>query len=233
MRVAVIENTRATHHGQVGVALNEAGLLIDVFRPYAGERLPQGPNGYAGLVVFGGEQSAVDDALHPYLPDLARLMRAWGEAGAPVLGICLGSQVLARGYGGANHVGTAPEFGWCEVRATAAGRADPVLSAVPERFRSFQWHSDTFALPPGAVQLAEGEAVAHQAYRMGERVYGMQFHFEASQAVVRLWAEATPGDVEEMAPGWLAAQAAHAARHGAEADAAGLALARAWVRLLG
>jgi len=232
MRVALVENTRITHHGQVGVALHEAGLMVDTFRPHADGRLPEGPEGYAGLVVFGGEQSALDDARHPYLPRLARLMRGWGEAGGAVLGICLGAQVLARGHGADNRVGAAREFGWCALRRTAAGAADPVLSAVPEAFVGFQWHSDTFALPPEAVHLAEADAVAHQAYRIGRRAYGIQFHFEASRAVVSQWAVQLPGDVEAMAPGWLAEREAHAARHGAEADAAGLALARAWVGLL-
>jgi GMP synthase-like glutamine amidotransferase len=232
MRVAIVENTRNTHHGQVGVALNEAGLMLDVFRPWVDGRLPEGPGDYAGLIVFGGEQSAVDDARHPYLPELARRMRAWGEAGGAVLGICLGSQLLARGLGAANRVGEAPEFGWCEVRRTAAGATDPVLSAVPAAFHAFQWHSDTFSLPPGAVQLAEGDEVAQQAFRAGPRVYGMQFHFEASQAVVGRWLSQFPAEAEAMAPGWAAAREAHAGRHGAGADAAGLALARAWTALL-
>jgi GMP synthase-like glutamine amidotransferase len=232
MRVALVENTRLTQHGLVGVALHEAGLMIDVFRPREDGRLPDTPGSYAGLVVFGGEQSALDDAPHPYLPRLARLMRDWGEAGGAVLGICLGAQLLARGFGAANHVGAAPEFGWSALRRTTAGADDPVLSAVPEHFRSFQWHSDTFTLPSGAVHLAEGDGAAQQAFRIGARAYGMQFHFEASRAVVGNWATHFPGEVEAMAPGWLAERDSHAARYGAAADAAGLALARAWVGLL-
>ncbi len=81
MRVAIVENTSVTHHGQVGVALAEAGLLTDVFRPFAGDGLPD-PDAYVGLVVFGGEQSALDDHLHPYLPALAARMRAFDDAGA-------------------------------------------------------------------------------------------------------------------------------------------------------
>lgn len=232
MRVAIVENTALTHHGQMGVALNEAGMMIDVFRPRAGGQLPEGPEGYAGLVVFGGEQSALDDVRCPYLPRLARLMRAWGEAGGAVIGICLGAQLLARGFGAANHVGAAREFGWCALRRTAAAASDPVLSAVSESFPSFQWHSDTFSLPVGGVRLVDGDAVALQAFRIGARAYGMQFHFEASCAVVGQWATQLPGDFEAMAPGWLAERESLAARHGPEADAAGLALARAWVRLL-
>lgn len=231
MRVAIVENTAVTHHGQVGVALAEAGVLTDVFRPFAGGGLPE-PGAYAGLVVFGGEQSALDDDSHPYLPALAGRMRDFGAAGRAVLGICLGAQLLARGYGGRNVLGAAPEFGWCAVRSRAEAADDPLMAAVPEAFRVFQWHSDTFDLPPGAVHLAEGDGAAHQAFRLAPRVYGTQFHFEANRAVVAHWSRAFPAQAEAMAPGWAAAYPAEAAAHGAAADAAGLALARAWVGLL-
>jgi GMP synthase-like glutamine amidotransferase len=229
MRVAIVENTAVTHHGQVGVALAEAGVLIDVFRPFADGRLPEG--GHDGIVVFGGEQSALDDALHPYLPALAARLRAADEGGVPVLGICLGAQVLARAWGAENRLGVAPEFGWAEVALTEAGTADPVLGALPRRFRSFQWHGDTFTLPPGAAHLATG-AVPMQAFRAGRSAWGTQFHFEASRAVVADWTRRFADQAEAMAPGWTARHASDAAAHGAAADAAGLALARAWVARL-
>ncbi len=231
MRIAIVENTAVTHHGQVGVALNEAGHRADTFRPYAGDGLPDVTD-YPAVVVFGGEQSALDDARHSYLPELAARMRAFGEAGRAVLGICLGAQLLARGYGATNLLAGTPEFGWCAIETTEAGRRDPVLAAAGEAFRIFQWHSDTFTLPPGAVQLARGEGAEQQAFRLGERVYGTQFHFEANRAVVDDWSRLFPDAAERMAPGWSDAHAGEAEAHGASADAAGLALARAWVALL-
>ena len=231
MRVAIVENTRITHHGQVGVALHEAAALIDIWRPWSGQPLPASPDADA-LVVFGGEQSAVDDHTHPYLPALAELMAAYTALDRPVLGICLGSQLLARAYGGDNHLGVALEFGWVDVSLTDAGRADPVLSQVPQTFPIFQWHSDTFSLPPGAVHLAQSAAAAHQAFRIGRATYGTQFHFEASRAVIRDWSETFPAIAERMSPGWSRRHPELASTVGAEADAHGLALARAWVGLV-
>ena len=228
MRVAIVENTAVTHHGQVGVALAEAGVMFDLYRPFAGDGLPA-PGDYAGLIVFGGEQSALDDARHPYLPGLAARMAEFGAAGRAVLGICLGAQLLARGHGAANRIGTAPEFGWCEVRRTPAAEGDPLMAALPPAFRSFQWHSDTFDLPPGAVHLAEAPGARIQGFRVGARSWGMQFHFEANRAVVAHWSLAFAHQAEALAPGWTAAHPREAAAHGAAADAAGLALARAWV----
>lgn len=233
MRVAIIENTRYSDPGQVGVALAEAGARIDTIRAYAGEPLPNSVEDYDALVVLGGEQNARDDEKHPYLPVLAERMRAFGEADKAVLGICLGSQMLARAFGGDNLIGAAPEFGWQAIRPTQAGRADPVLSAIADdSFLSFQWHDDTFTLPPDAVHLAANDAVHHQAFRVGRAAYGMQFHFEANRGVVAEWNRMFPELVERKHPGWLSRHPEYAASQGQKADAAGLAIARAWVSLI-
>jgi GMP synthase-like glutamine amidotransferase len=231
MRVAIVENTRVTHHGLVGVALHERAALIDLYRPWTGVALPTSPDADA-LVVFGGEQAATDDDIHPYLPRLADLMAAYTLADKPVLGICLGSQILARAYGAENHLGTAPEFGWVDVELTDAGRADPVLGVLPDLFPVFQWHSDTFTLPQGALHLAQSLAARHQAFRIGRATYGTQFHFEASRPVVADWLQSFPESIARMDAAFATRHADLAQTQGTAADAHGLALARAWVNLI-
>lgn len=231
MRVAIVENTATTHHGQVGVALHEAAARIDQFKPWADGALPD-PDAYDALVVFGGEQAATDDHTHPYLPALCRVMQAASAQGRAVLGICLGAQLLARAFGAQNRVGAAPEFGWHEVSLTDAGRADPLLAHLNAPFPIFQWHSDTFTLPEGAVHLATTATAPSQAFRMGRATYGTQFHFEAHRAVVADWTRTFPDRTEAMEPGWLKTHADRAATQGAAADAHGLAIARAWVGLI-
>ncbi|MCB2128597.1 MAG: type 1 glutamine amidotransferase [Rhodobacteraceae bacterium] len=233
MRVAVVENTARTPHGLVGAALREAGATVTVFRPFAEDGLPTDLAEHDALIVLGGAQSAVDDARHPYLPALARLMRDYCEAGKAVLGICLGAQLLARGYGAKNIVGAATEFGWHGVELTEDGRSDAVLSAFgTEKFDAFQWHDDTFTLPEGAVHLGRNATARNQAFRIGRAGYGTQFHFEAGSAVVRTWTEQFAEQTEEKHPGWVAAHEEIIARHGPSADALGLALARAWIGLI-
>lgn len=231
MKALIIENTRYTHHGQVGVALHEAAARIELIKPWRGEALPASVDADA-LVVFGGEQSALDDARYPYLAALAELMALYAQEGRAVLGICLGAQVLARAFGARNLLGEAPEHGWCEVAVTPEGVTDPFLAGMPARFPIAQWHSDTFTLPEGATWLATNEAARVQAYRIGRATYGTQFHFEASRAVVADWARCFPDAMERARPGWLAEAAAQVTSHGARADAHGLRLARNWVALI-
>ncbi len=229
MRVAIVENTRVTHHGQVGVALHEVGALVDIYRPWQDGILPDGC--FDALISFGGEQSALDDRVHPYLPRLADLLANEAAKGTATLGICLGAQLLARGLGATNHLGTAREFGWCNV-TVLPGTNDPVLAGLPDPFPIFEWHSDTFTLPPNTAHLASTAKAALQCIRHGRAGYGMQFHFEASRAVARDWARTFPEASERMWPGWLAALPQMEQTQGIKADAHGLAIARAWVTLI-
>ena len=229
MRVLVVQNYAGTGLGQVGVALAEAGARIDLVRADLGEALPEGPKGHDALIVLGGGQSALADEQSPWLPQLCGLMRTFGDSGRSVLGICLGSQLLARAYGGANVIGGATEFGWHEVELTPEGAQDPVLAPLPSSFRSFQWHDDTFVLPRGASRLAGSLAVHNQAFRIGRAAYGFQFHFEADRPLVAGWSDLFADWLAERQPGWGERHPADAARFGGEADAAGLAIARGWV----
>lgn len=231
MLVAVVENTANTRLGQVGVALNEASARTELFQPWRDARLPD-PSTYDALVVLGGEQNAIDDQRHPYLAELSQLMRTFGSLDKAVLGICLGSQLLARGYGARNILGSAREFGWHRIEHNEYGAADPVLGCLDSGFPIFQWHTDTFTLPEDARLLAASRTVAHQAFRIGRATYGMQFHFEADRAVVEEWVQTFPDLIERHEPGWLQRYATEAVDIGAAADAAGLAIARAWVALI-
>ena len=231
MRVAIVENTAITHHGQIGVALHERAARVQIFRPWADGVLP-GPTDHDALVVFGGEQTALSDATHPYLPALARLMCDTGSTGRAVLGICLGAQLLARGLGAQNHIGMAPEFGWITVTPLPAASTDPVLSHLSGDFPIFEWHSDTFTLPPGTTHRASTITAPIQAFRSFRATYGMQFHFEANRAVVADWSRLFPALTDAMHPGWSAAPPTLAQTQGAAADHHGLTLARAWTALI-
>jgi len=229
VRVLIVENYDNTWLGQVGTALAEAGAEIDLRRAQQGDLLPDGVNGHDAVVVLGGGQNALADAEYPYFPQLLDLMREFERRDRAVLGICLGSQVLARAFGAENHIGTASEFGWHQVSLTEAAKGDPVLGALPVSFPIFQWHDDTFSLPERAVHLATNAAARNQAFRVGRATYGIQFHFEADRAMVRQWNAAFAAYIGERHPDWPQRFEGEAATHGPAADAVGLAIARAWV----
>lgn len=233
MRILAIQNFWDTGLGQLGSALEEAGVEVDLRRLDLGEPLPPSPEGYGGLVILGGAQNALDDAGSPWFPALLELARAFETEARAVLGICLGAQLLARAFGAENRLGAAKEFGWREVVLTEEGRRDALTGALPERsFQSFQWHDDTFTLPPGAVRLAFNDAADVQAFRVGRAAYGVQFHFEADCAAVRHWSETLADYLAEQQPGWEDRRRQQASSLGAEADRAGAALSQAWIAML-
>jgi GMP synthase-like glutamine amidotransferase len=229
MRVLVVQNYDDTGLGQVGAALAEAGADLDLRLPYKGDPLPEDASGHQAMVVLGGGQNALADDEFPYFPALLELSRDFAGRDRSVLGICLGSQILARAFGGANQIGGATEFGWHRVSLTPAAKADPVLAGLPDEFPIFQWHDDTFALPEKAVRLAGNDAVQNQAFRFGRAVYGFQFHFEADRTLVRNWSSSFAPVIAARNPDWAGRMDDEMECNGPGADAAGLAIARAWV----
>jgi GMP synthase-like glutamine amidotransferase len=229
MRILVVENYPATSLGLIRGELAASGAVIDLRRAFAGEALPVDHAGHDAIIVLGGEQNALDDLNHPYLPALAALMRDFGEAGKSVLGICLGAQLLARGYGAENLLGRPTEFGWHDVTPTDEGRMDPVVGVLDGPSPLFHWHSDTFTLPEDAVHLVTSAMTPNQAFRLGRAVYGIQFHFEADTALVREWNDVFSDVATGIDPDWPARHAREEGPVGSRADAAGHALAKAWI----
>lgn len=172
-----------------------AGLLVDaaaatgvdlrVLDASDGGQVPADLGGAAGLVVLGGELAAYDP--HPAVAASLALIRVAAARAAPTLGICLGAQLAARALGGRAYRDPEAglELGWVPVEATSAGRADAVVGQLGDPAKVFDWHRDTFSLPPGAALLARSAAYP-QAFRLGS-VVGVQFHPEADATLVASW----------------------------------------------
>jgi GMP synthase-like glutamine amidotransferase len=232
MRVLVVQNFDGTGLGQVAIALDEVGAEIDLRKVHHGDPLPPTADGHHAAVILGGGQNALADEAFPYIPALLELARDFEAKDKAVLGICLGSQLLARAFGGVNQIGGASEFGWCPVSLSDEGLADPVLKGVPCDFSIFQWHDDTFSLPPDAAHLASSRVAANQAFRIGRAIYGIQFHFEADRRLVREWNREFADHIAQHQPEWAANFEGEAERHGQAADLIGISIARAWAGLI-
>jgi GMP synthase (glutamine-hydrolysing) len=178
-----------------------AGLFADVVREREDELLewnvsqgppPESPEDFDALVVFGGSMHVDQEEKHPWLTGQHDLMRGAVERGQPLMGVCLGGQLLARAAGA--HVGAAsrPEIGWFEIELTPEGEADPVVGSLPGRFEAFEWHSYAFEVPPGGVLLARNPVCA-QAFRVGDAAWGVQFHPEVTTEMLGAWRTALDG----------------------------------------
>jgi GMP synthase (glutamine-hydrolysing) len=142
---------------------------------------------YHGLIVLGGPMNVEDQHRHPHLKTELLAIEAALRQGKPVLGICLGAQLLAHVLGAPVRRHTALEIGWYDLKTTSQGREDPVLGHLGECAPVFQWHGCTYDLPADAVQLARTDTCEQQAFRFGSNAYGFQFHLEADEAMIERW----------------------------------------------
>ncbi len=171
-----------------------------VHHPYRDGVFPELEQNSA-LIVMGGAMGANDDYRHPFLTDLKKLIRTVVSAGIPYLGICLGGQLLAAALGAEVASNRWEELGTLTVSLTEEGKADRLFTGIPERFATVQWHHDSFDIPDGGVLLASSAACPHQAFRVGDVAWGLQFHPEMTEALIRdwcAWNSATAARTEEI-----------------------------------
>ena len=182
--VLVVLHQEHSTPGRVGLRLVARGYPLDIRRPRFGDQLPETLDGHAGAIVFGGPMSINDP--DDYLKRETGWLAVPLKEGAPLIGLCLGAQMLARHLGAAvgAHADGHIEVGWFGLTATAAGRA---LARWPDRVHQF--HHEGFALPSGATLLAEGsaETFPNQAFSYGAAAFGIQFHVELTTAMVNRW----------------------------------------------
>jgi len=155
-------------------------------------------DGYAGLIVLGGPMSVYDVDAHPHLVTEVALIRDALARELPVLGICLGAQLIAKALGARVRANPQKEIGWYDVSVTELGGRDPLLAGFQPCERLFQWHGDTFELPDAAVHLASSASCDAQAFRYGRNVYGFQFHLEVDQPLIGRWLQ-VPVHRQELA----------------------------------
>ena len=186
-RILVFQHVAAEPLGTLDPLIRRRGHRIRFVNferhPHARPRIDR----YAGLIVLGGPMNVEARVAYPHLDVEIAAIREAVAQDKPVLGICLGAQLLAHAFGGRVSRNPRWEIGWYPLTVSDAGRTDPVLSPLAPRSTVFQWHGCTFEPPPGAELLATGESCRHQAFRLGASAYGFQFHLEMDQRLIDRW----------------------------------------------
>ena len=183
--VYVIQHVAVETPGLIAEALTARNIALDFIRPFKGEPIPRRLGDHAGLVVMGGPMGVYEQDKYPFLRKEIRLIEdALGEA-RPVLGICLGSQLLAAALGAPVTRGPQKELGWHPVTLSRAAARDSLWRGLPKSFTAFHWHGDVFELPHAAAPLASSKLTEHQAFRYGDSAYGLLFHLEMTGQIIQ------------------------------------------------
>ena len=139
------------------------------------------------FLIMGGPMGVYERKRYPFIEKELQLIRRCREQGAKVFGVCLGAQMIAEALGGKVYKGHVQEIGWYRITHSTAAADDPVFSIFPKELDVFQWHGDTFDLPPGAINLAGSAHYPNQAFKVGRNIYGLQYHIEATEQILHEW----------------------------------------------
>ena len=205
-RLVVLHHLDATLLGGAEEPIRAAGLDVDHRDLKHGDPLPA-PGEADAILSLGGDQSVRELAKYDYLQAEVELLRDEAERGTPILGVCLGGQLLARALGGSVDWLPRRIVTWAEVDKLPAADGDPVIGGLPDPVRALHWNEDGFTIPPGGVELLSRAADGGEAFRWGESAWGIQFHPEADEQILESWYR----DVDWLAEAGVDEQAARAA----------------------
>jgi GMP synthase (glutamine-hydrolysing) len=197
VRVLAIVHQRDAGPGVFAEAIRDAGGELDEWTLAERPQPPADPFGYDAVFVLGGAMNVDEGDRHGWIAEEKALLRELLEREVPLLGLCLGGQLLAAAAGAQPRRASRPEIGWHRVEVTPEGEDDPLLGPLAPSFEAYQWHSYEFPLPPGAVPLARSE-VCLQACRLGQRAWAIQFHPEVSRADALHWVDDYEADPDAV-----------------------------------
>ncbi|MBN1488514.1 MAG: type 1 glutamine amidotransferase [Phycisphaerae bacterium] len=186
MAVWILQHVETEGSGTLGEFLAVEGTEWRTVRLHCGDALPTNVGAGDAVIAMGGPMNVDEEDRYPFLAAEKAFLRRVIEADVPVLGVCLGAQLIARACGAAVTRSPVEEVGWGEVALTDAGRADALFEGISSPLPVFQWHGDMFDLPVGGTLLATGTACPHQAFRV-RRAWGLQFHIEATRDMIADW----------------------------------------------
>jgi len=182
-KVLFIQHGVTDKPGLLAEELDNSRVAVEIAHPYLGEMLPASLEAFGGLAVGGGAQSAYEEDKYPYLSRECDLIREAAHAGKPVLGLCLGAQLMASALGAPVRPGSRREIGFFPVTLDPIAKYDPLLCDLPTDFVAAHWHGDIFDLPAAGMRLASSALTQNQLFRYGCGLYGLQFHLEMTPEI--------------------------------------------------
>jgi GMP synthase (glutamine-hydrolysing) len=194
MNVLAVIHGSKVRSGVFGEVVAERGHRLEEWSLAWGTPAPRPIDDYGAILVFGGAMHADQDDRHPWLRDENFFIQRLLDRHVPLLGVCLGAQLIAKAAHGSVGPAREPEIGWFPIELTDEAEDDLLLGRLPERFHGFQWHYYTYGLPAGALELARS-AVSTQAFRLGDNAWGIQFHAEVTSAQIDSWIEEAPDEL--------------------------------------
>jgi GMP synthase (glutamine-hydrolysing) len=203
LNILCIQNDTIGPAGLIAEQLFRRNGNLDVVMPHDGDGMPAEHAPYDGVLVMGGAMDAFDDENYPQFWPMIRLLRGFHAAGKPILGVCLGAQLVARVFEKLVYRHHELELGFTEVDVTDAGAASPLLAGAARKHWVMEWHQDTFDLPEGAELLITGKRCRNQAFRIAN-AYAFQFHFEVTRPMVRQWGKVAADFLKREHPDFLA-----------------------------
>ena len=178
--------------------LQNQGTSFRTIRLFHGEVPAEDWEQTSALIILGGPMSASDEEQYPFLRWEKTIIRAAIDEAVPLLGVCLGAQLIAAALGVPVYHGSVKEIGWYPISITPHGQVDSSLGYIPESAVVFQWHGDGFDLPTGAQRLASSVYYENQAFRLGKNIYGLQFHLEMTAEMIERWIDERSKDLAQV-----------------------------------
>jgi GMP synthase (glutamine-hydrolysing) len=186
MNVLIVKHVEIEGPGLIEYCLKQEKIPCKILNLKKGIRFPK-LDGFTHIAILGGPMNVYEERRYPFLRDEDLFIKEAIRRGKSILGICLGAQLIAKSLGAKVFKAPVKEIGWYDVSLTKVGSRDSLFSGLPKTFPVFQWHGDTFEVPKSGKLIVTSDFIPHQAFRYGEKVYGVQFHLEVTEEMINEW----------------------------------------------
>jgi GMP synthase (glutamine-hydrolysing) len=193
--ILIVKHIAQEGPGLIGRYFIDDGWELRTIELGNGEKLPDSLHDVSAVIILGGPMNVDEEDVYPFLKEEEKFIRKVLIEEIPMLGICLGAQLIAKTCSAAVTKASEKEIGWYHVKLTEEGQEDSLFRGLPKNITVFQWHEDTFELPDNGVLLAQSKKCRNQAFRIGNDVYGLQFHIEVTDDMIEIWMKGEEGKV--------------------------------------